>query len=52
VSRVIPYELARLRGFPGKRKQRGPQPIRTEAVPEPLPFLGETAQAEWRRLAP
>ena len=53
MSRVIPYELARLRGNPGKRRLRpGPQPARTEAVPEPLPFLGEAAKAEWRRLAP
>jgi hypothetical protein len=34
VSHVVPYELARLRGFPGKRRARsGPQPSRTEEVP-------------------
>jgi P27 family predicted phage terminase small subunit len=53
MSRVIPYEVARLRGNPGKRRLRpGPQPGRTEAVPEPLPFLSEAAKAEWRRLSP
>jgi P27 family predicted phage terminase small subunit len=53
VSHVVPYELARLRGFPGKRRARsGPQPSRTEEVPEPLPFLSEAGKAEWRRLAP
>ena len=53
MSRVIPYELARLRGNPSKRRlHRGPQPARPAAVPEPLPFLCEAAQAEWRRLAP
>jgi P27 family predicted phage terminase small subunit len=53
MSRVVPYELARLRGNPGKRRLRaGPQPARTEAPPEPLDFLCEAAQAEWRRLAP
>jgi P27 family predicted phage terminase small subunit len=53
MSLVIPYELARLRGTPGKRRLRPvPQPARTEAVPEPLPFPCETAKAEWRRLAP
>jgi phage terminase small subunit len=46
--------LARLRGFPGKRNKlrSGPQPSRTEAVPEPLEFLSEAAKAEWRRLTP
>jgi P27 family predicted phage terminase small subunit len=53
MSRVIPYELARLRGNPGKRRLRpGPQPARTEAAPDPLPFLSEAAKAEWLRLAP
>jgi P27 family predicted phage terminase small subunit len=53
MSRVIPYETHRLRGFPGKRKLRpGPQPTRTEEVPEPPDFLCEAAKAEWRRLAP
>jgi P27 family predicted phage terminase small subunit len=52
-SRVIPYEIAVLRGNPGRRKLHpGPQPSRTETAPEPLPFLCEAAQAEWRRLAP
>ncbi len=53
MSRVIPYELARRRGNPGKRKLRaGPQPQRTAEVPEPLSFLSEAGKAEWRRLAP
>jgi P27 family predicted phage terminase small subunit len=54
MSHVVPYELARLRGHPAKRNKLrpGPQPSRTEAVPEPLPFLCEAAQAEWRRVAP
>jgi P27 family predicted phage terminase small subunit len=53
MSRVIPYELARLRGNLGKRKLRpGPKPASPEAVPEPLPFLCEAAREEWRRLAP
>ncbi len=38
-SHIVPYELARLRCFPGKRRTRpGPQPARPEAVPGPLPF--------------
>jgi P27 family predicted phage terminase small subunit len=53
MSRVVPYELARLRGNPGKRRlQAGPQPARTEAPPEPLDFLCDAAKTEWRRLAP
>jgi P27 family predicted phage terminase small subunit len=53
MSHVVPYELARLRGNPGKRRLRpGPQPSQAEAPPEPLPYLGEAAQAEWRRLSP
>ena len=53
MSRVIPYELAALRGNPGKRRLRpGPQPVQPQAAPEPLPFLSEAAKAEWRRLAP
>ena len=53
MSRVIPYELARLRGNPGKRKLNcGPQPTPSETPPEPLSFLNEAAKAEWRRLAP
>jgi P27 family predicted phage terminase small subunit len=53
MSHPIPFELARLRGNPGKRKLHpGPQPARTEAPPEPLNFLCETGKAEWRRLAP
>jgi P27 family predicted phage terminase small subunit len=54
VSHVVPYELARLRGHPGKRNKLrpGPQPARTEEVPEPLDFLCEAGKAEWRRVAP
>jgi P27 family predicted phage terminase small subunit len=50
---VIPIEVKRLRGNPGKRRLPAePQPARTEEPPEPLPFLAEDAKAEWRRLAP
>jgi P27 family predicted phage terminase small subunit len=53
MSHIVPIELARLRGNPGKRKLRpGPQPSRTELVPEPLPFLSEYAKEEWQRVAP
>jgi P27 family predicted phage terminase small subunit len=53
MSHIVPYELARLRGNPGKRRLRpGPQPARTEAAPGPLSFLSEVAKQEWRRLAP
>ena len=53
MSHVVPIELARLRGNPGKRRlHRGPQPARPDAVPEPPSFLSDEAQAEWRRLAP
>jgi P27 family predicted phage terminase small subunit len=53
VSHVVPYELARLRGNPSKRRLRpGPQPTRTEAPPEPPDFLCGAAKGEWRRLAP
>jgi P27 family predicted phage terminase small subunit len=53
MSHIVPIELARLRGNPGKRKLRsGPQPSRAESVPEPLPFLSEHAIEEWRRVAP
>jgi hypothetical protein len=48
---VIPIELQRLRGNPSKRKlHAGPQPPQTEEPPEPLAFLNEGAQAEWRRV--
>jgi P27 family predicted phage terminase small subunit len=50
---VVPYELAKLRGNPGKRRLHpGPQPARTEQPPEPLEFLLPAAKAEWSRLAP
>jgi P27 family predicted phage terminase small subunit len=54
MSHVVPYELARLRGFPGKQRKRPPgaQPARTEQVPEPPDFLMPAAKAEWARLAP
>ena len=53
MSHIVPYELARLRGNPGKRRlSPEPQPARTEEAPEPLSFLSEAAKAEWRRLAP
>jgi P27 family predicted phage terminase small subunit len=50
---VIPIEIKRLRGNPGKRKlHAGPQPPVAAEPPEPLAFLSEGAKAEWRRLAP
>jgi P27 family predicted phage terminase small subunit len=53
MSHIVPYELAKLRGNPGKRPLRpGPQPPRSAEPPEPLDFLSESAKAEWRRLAP
>jgi P27 family predicted phage terminase small subunit len=49
---IIPIEVKRLRGNPGRRPlHSGPQPARTDP-PEPLAFLSEDAKAEWRRLAP
>ena len=45
---VVPYELAQLRGNPGKRKLHpGPQPARTAHVPGPPDFLMPAAKAEW-----
>jgi P27 family predicted phage terminase small subunit len=53
MSHPVPYELARLRGFPGKRKMHpGPQPARTEQVPEPPEGLAGDALAAWLHLAP
>jgi P27 family predicted phage terminase small subunit len=53
MSHIVPIELKRLRGNPGKKKlHAGPQPTRTEEPPEPLAFLSDNAKAEWRRLAP
>jgi P27 family predicted phage terminase small subunit len=50
---IIPIELQRLRGNPGKRRlHAGPEPTRTEGPPEPLSFLSEDAKGEWCRLAP
>src|SRR5262245_36689271 len=49
----VPFELKALGGNPGKRPLHpGPQPTQTDEPPEPLPFLSETAKAEWRRVAP
>jgi P27 family predicted phage terminase small subunit len=52
MSHIVPYELAKLRGNPGKRKlHAGPQPARTAHVPGPPDFLMPAAKAEWLRLA-
>jgi P27 family predicted phage terminase small subunit len=53
VSHAVPYELAKLRGFPGKRKMHpGPRPARTEQVPEPPEGLPGDAREVWLYLAP
>jgi P27 family predicted phage terminase small subunit len=49
----IPFELHRLRGFPGKRRH-SPE-MRAELPPEPPnppDFLSAAAKSEWTRLAP
>jgi P27 family predicted phage terminase small subunit len=52
-GRIIPYELAKVRGFPSKNKMTPPpQPSRTEAVPEPPSHLPQAAREEWWRVAP
>src|SRR5262249_2288199 len=53
MSHPIPYELKVIRGNVGKRPlHRGPQPPRSEEVPEPPGFLPERPADVWRRLAP
>jgi len=49
----IPFEVARLRGNPGRRPLRQPPcPPQSEIPPEPPAWLAQPAQDEWRRLAP
>jgi P27 family predicted phage terminase small subunit len=49
----IPFELHRLRGFPGKRKKfREMRPEIPEKPPIAPDFLSAGAKAEWERLAP
>jgi hypothetical protein len=53
MSHPIPYELAKLRGFPGKRKMHpGPQPTRHEQPPQPHDGLAGDARDAWLYLAP
>jgi P27 family predicted phage terminase small subunit len=52
MSHPIPFELAKLRGNPGKRRLHpGPQPARAAHVPGPPDFLMPAAKTEWLRLA-
>jgi P27 family predicted phage terminase small subunit len=53
MSHPVPFEVARLRGFPGKQGKRspGPRPERTEQLPEPPAFLMPAAKAEWHQRA-
>lgn len=52
-ARIVPLELKRLRGNPGKRRLgSAPQPAVAAEPPAPPEFLSADAQAHWRRLAP
>ena len=48
-----PTHLRLLRGNPSKRPIKPePEPMRSEEVPEPPPFVVGYAADEWRRIAP
>jgi P27 family predicted phage terminase small subunit len=49
----VPFVVAKLKGFPGKRLKRPPvEPALLPKCPEPPGFLHEYAKQEWWRVAP
>jgi P27 family predicted phage terminase small subunit len=49
----VPFVVAKLKGFPGKRAKRPPpEPALLEKCPEPPEWLHEYAKEEWWRTAP
>jgi P27 family predicted phage terminase small subunit len=48
----VPFVVAKLKGFPGKRAKRPPpEPARLERCPEAPAFLPQYAREEWDRVA-
>ena len=49
----VPFVVAKLKGFPGKRAKRPPpEPAILPKCPEPPEWLHEYAKQEWWRVAP
>jgi len=49
----VPFVVAKLKGFPGKRAKRPPpEPAALERCPEAPSYLPELAREEWNRVAP
>jgi phage terminase small subunit len=50
----IPFVVAKLKGFPGKRAKRAPpvEPALLPKCPEPPEWLPQYAKEEWWRVAP